>query len=74
MPLFHKWKILYFNQIDYKQNKEPFSIKNVFEENVFISQMENTFPIKWNEHYELIFIKRQKHLSSLQDLSWIMLL
>ena len=28
MPLFHKWKILYFNQIDYyKQSKEHFSIK-----------------------------------------------
>ena len=27
MPSFHKWKILYFNQIDYKQTIEHFSIK-----------------------------------------------
>ena len=38
--------------------------------------MENTFPVKWitTNGYELIFIKRQENLSSLQDLSRIMLL
>ena len=27
MSSFHKWKMLYFNQIDYKETKEHFSIK-----------------------------------------------
>ena len=76
MPSFQKWKMLYFNQIDYKQTKEHFFIKkdkNTYpackiyhglyycKEN-YIGESKLVMATRWGEHNTTPMIRSLKNI------------